>query len=487
MSHFHEFGSRHPGRPVIACLVACASLFAAGIAGAAKAELSFDRTPLDREAAGGPVVSYSPMLRKATPAVVAVHTTQVLMVRQNPMQDALGRAFGIPEGRQEGNRLLAQGSGSGVIVTRDGYVVTNNHVVTDSQGAPVQQVMVTLSDGREFPARIVGRDPRTDIAVLKVDAKDDLPVLPIADSDAIEVGDVVFAIGNPLGVGLTVTQGIVSATGRRIGIYEQKSGYENFIQTDAAINRGNSGGALVDARGRLIGVNSAIMSPSGGSIGLGFSIPANLVSGVIAQLVETGEVRRGYLGVVTDALTEELAEAFSVGGRKGVVVTYVQPDSPAQKAGILRGDVILDFAGKETKTPNDLRLTLAQTAPGRTVVVSVVRNGKPLEVKVLITDQSHVLARVASDEEFVPGVRAAVLDAALRERYGVSPAITGIIVTDVAKNSPFAAHVPDGTVISEVNGNAVRGIAEAREALRKGSNRIFVHYRGREGYIAFRL
>ena len=292
--------------------------------------LNYDETKLDRSQTS-PIVSYSRTLKKATPAVVAVTTKQV--VRRlypggtDPIEDFLRRYYGLPrinQPRVEEERVPA-GIGSGVIVTPQGHTITNAHVITDPRtGKPVEEVTVKLSDKKEYEAKIIGFDRSTDVAVLKIDAAEPLPHVTLANSDFMEVGDVVFAVGNPLGIGMTVTMGIVSATKKsELGVLEE-GGYENFIQTDAAINRGNSGGALLDAKGRLIGINTAIISQTGASIGIGLAIPVNMVKKVLGDLVKGGGLKRGFLGV-------SLEESPTV---QGAIIDSVEPNSPAEQAGL---------------------------------------------------------------------------------------------------------------------------------------------------------
>src|SRR5438477_1172751 len=281
------------------------------------------------------------------------------------------RFFGSPfddnGGRRQPRTFKERSLGSGVIVTKDGYILTNNHVEDGADEIKVARD----KDKKQFTAKVIGRDPRTDIAVLKIDAKD-LPFITFADSDKIEVGDVVLALGNPFGIGQTVTMGIVSATGRGgMGIED----YEDFIQTDAAINPGNSGGALVDAEGRLVGLNTAILSRSGGSQGVGFAIPANLARSVMDQLIKSGKVERGFLGVGIQDLTPELARQFNVKDTQGALVSSVTPDSPADKAGLKSGDVIVEFNGRAVPDSRHLKLQVAETAPGSSTPVRVMRDG----------------------------------------------------------------------------------------------------------------
>jgi len=322
---------------------------------------ALDERPVDRQTPGH--ASFAPVIKKVTPGVVKVFTTTKLRNMSfngsgmPGMDDLMRRFFGeqlpqMPRGNMGTQRQ--EGIGSGVVVTKDGYILTNNHVVDG-----VDEVKVALQDGREFTAKVIGRDPKSDVAVVKIDAKD-LPVVPMADSDKVEVGDVVLAIGNPFGIGQTVTSGIVSATGRggTLGL-----DYEDFIQTDAAINPGNSGGALVDADGRLIAINTAILSRSGGNQGIGFAIPVNLARDVMDSLIKEGHVTRGYLGVMIQDVTPALAKEFKLKDEKGALVSDVTPNSPAEKAGLQDGDIITEFNGKQVSDSRHLKLEVGRTHP----------------------------------------------------------------------------------------------------------------------------
>src|SRR5436190_4379697 len=326
-----------------------------------------DERPIARDA--GSHNSFAPLVKKVTPAVVKVltttkmHNTSFSSDGNSGPEDLLRRFFGddfngnmMPrQGRRNFNMPRQTGLGSGVIVTKDGYILTNNHVVDGAD-----EVKVVMTDGREFTAKVIGRDPKSDIAVIKIDAKD-LPAITMADSDKVEVGDVVLAIGNPFGIGQTVTTGIVSATGRTgaVGL-----DYEDFIQTDAAINPGNSGGALVDAEGRLIGINTAILSRTGANNGIGFAIPANLARGVMTDLVRDGKVTRGYAGMWIQDITPALADEFKLKEHSGAIISDVAPKSPAEKAGFNNGDVVLEFNGRPVTDSRHLKLAVARTQPG---------------------------------------------------------------------------------------------------------------------------
>jgi len=327
--------------------------------------------------ASGPV-SYAAAVEIAAPAVVNIHSRKTV-IQSSPLFDDpffrrfFGEQFGIgPEKREETSL------GSGVIVSDQGYILTNNHVI---EGAT--EVRVSLRDGRSAAATVVGTDTEADLAVLKIEL-DNLPIITLGDSDRLRVGDVVLAIGNPFGVGQTVTQGIVSATGRsELGI----NTFENFIQTDAAINPGNSGGALITARGELIGINTAIFSQSGGSEGIGFAIPVSLAKISMAQIVEQGYVSRGWLGVEIQELNPALAESFGLKGQKGVIIAGVLRGGPADKAGLEPGDIMLQLNGKKIEGTHAALNAIAQTAPGNEITISGLRNQKPLTLKAVVAER----------------------------------------------------------------------------------------------------
>lgn len=411
----------------------------------------------------GRIQSYADVLEPVQRAVVSVYSTKIIKERIaiNPF---FRQFFGnIPDQERESRQ---EGLGSGVIVTADGYILTNNHVV---EGA--DELKVTLADDRDFMAKVVGTDPKTDVAVLKIEAEG-LPTVTLADSDKLRVGDVVFAVGNPLGVGQTVTMGIISAKGRsKLGLLENVSGYEDFIQTDAAINMGNSGGALVDARGRLIGINSAIITPSRGSVGIGFAIPVNLARFIMNSLVETGAVARGFLGVTGgDALTADLAEQLGLKrDTRGVVVTEIEPGSPADEAGLRRSDVVVALNGQGVTSWEELRLLVAQTSPGSEVKLRTMRDGKSRDLKV-------ALGRVVENpDELFAGVDVEALGSETRRRLGLNdPRVSGLVVTRVAEDSPHRDRLAKGLVILELNRGAVPDLKTARERVRLGRNLIAV-------------
>ncbi len=317
------------------------------------------------------VVSYGDAAARAAPSVVNIFTSKEIPAQRNPLADdpLLRRFFGDGDAGPQ----RAQSLGSGVIVSADGYILTNNHV------ADADEIEVALSDGRKFKAKVVGTDPESDLAVLRIATGTKLPAMAFAPSDSLRVGDVVLAIGNPFGVGQTVTMGIVSALGRsRLGI----NTFENFIQTDAPINPGNSGGALVDSGGALVGINTAIFSrnPEGASVGIGFAIPVSLARSVMEQIIRSGSVTRGFLGVEAQAITPELAEAFNLSGTEGALIARVVPGSPAAKADVKPGDVLVEVAGKPVRDPSGMLDLIAAIKPGATVRLKLRRAGRTFEV-----------------------------------------------------------------------------------------------------------
>lgn len=324
------------------------------------------------------ILSLAPMLETVTPAVVNISVRSRVQARNNPLLEDpfFRRFFGFPEAEEAPPSREVVSAGSGVIVDgANGYILTNHHVIADAE-----EIRVTLLDGRWFVASRIGSDPDTDVAVLRIDASG-LDQIRFADSDRLRVGDFVVAIGNPFGLGQTVTSGIVSALGRT-GLMPE--GYEDFIQTDASINPGNSGGALVDSLGRLVGVNSAILAPSGSNVGIGFAVPSNIARNVMGQLLEHGEVRRGRLGMLVQTLTPDLADAMDLPRGAGALVSQVAPGSPADQVGIVRGDVIVAMNGQSVRSSADLRARVGMLPVGREIMLSVLHDGVERDVRVVV-------------------------------------------------------------------------------------------------------
>src|SRR5215510_1108313 len=341
-------------------------------------------------------MSFAPVVKNAQPAVVSIASTKVVKISGDEglsplFDDPMFRQFfgDRPQnrfGKQREQR--EQGLGSGVIVAPDGYILTNNHVIDGAN-----EIRVYTSDKRDLKARVIGADPKTDIAVVKVEANN-LSTLPFADSSQAQVGDIVLAIGNPFGVGQTVTMGIISATGRgNLGIED----YEDFIQTDAAINPGNSGGALINASGQLIGINTAILSRAGGNQGVGFAVPANLARTVMNQLLRNGKVVRGYLGVMIQPVTPEIAKALNLPDARGALVGEVTPGGPAAKAGLEPGDCIVELNGQRVSDSRELRLKTGELAPGSNVKLKLIRGGNPREVSITLGELPN--EKVAANDE----------------------------------------------------------------------------------------
>ncbi len=432
-----------------------------------KPTLKVDATPVS-DLKSPVVTSYADVLESIRPAVISVYSSKT--VREQVPEFYRERGY---QGREQKQR----GLGSGVIISSDGYIITNNHVVEEAD-----ELKVLLGDDREFTAKLIGTDPKTDVAVIKIEAEN-LPTVTLADSAKLRVGDVVFAIGNPLGVGQTVTMGIVSATGRKVGILEDVAGYEDFIQTDAAINQGNSGGALIDARGRLVGINSAILSNSSGNIGIGFAIPINLASFIMHSLIETGTVARGYMGVQTDILTPDKAESFGAPrDTKGLLITDLPADGPATKAGLKREDIITGINGKLIASGDELRLTIAQTPPGTKVTVNFLREGKPQSAEVTLTKRSD---DSAPNGELLPGLLVEPLSPDARKEFRIDDRVEGLLITELAENSPFREIFHPGYVIEQINRKPVADLASAKKALQDGRNFALVYYRGTYRYIIF--
>lgn len=422
---------------------------------------------------GSQMPSLAPMLEQASPAVVNIATKTTVQVRNPLLEDPFFRRFfNVPESRRY---RQTQSAGSGVVVDAEaGYIVTNNHVVQSAD-----EIEITLSDGRSMQATLVGADIQVDLAVLQVDPVE-LAEIAFADSSELRVGDFVVAIGSPFGLSQTVTSGIVSALGRSgLGI----EGYEDFIQTDASINPGNSGGALVDLQGRLVGINTAILAPSGGNIGIGFAIPANTVSAIMAELIENGEVRRGYIGLAVQGLNADLAAALGVERKNGVVIVQVEPDSAASKAGLREGDVITRFADREITAVADFHSQTAVVFIGDKVNVEVIREGLTQQVKLEIDDDNLEKMRGARIDRRLRGTELQNF------RNDESAMGAGVLVTEVdSESSGWRFGLRPGDIVVAANRSAVRNLADLREGARLNSQQLLlrVYRSGQFGYVAIR-
>jgi serine protease Do len=445
----------------------------AGVAAALEAAedstiaLKRDMEPVSRDRSEAP--SYADVVKRVSPSVVKI-TTEVSENGSPVDMDEL-RAFGLRRMPPEMRKVPRGGGlGSGVIISAKGYIATNNHVVDGAD-----RVTVTLTDGRVFPAKVVGRDKQTDIAVIKVNA-DNLPAVTLADTSKTEVGDRVLAIGNPFGIGETVTSGIVSAKGRNVGILADVEGYEDFIQTDAAINPGNSGGALVDVDGRLLGINTAILSRSGGSQGVGLAVPANMVAQVAESLVKSGKVVRGFLGVNIQDLTPVLAESFSLSTNKGALVSEVSSGGPADQAGVQGGDIVVALNDRPVTDANDLKLQVSVLPPGSQLNLEVFRNGEKKRLMATSGERpdSRSGGRLSEstprqeDEGALNGVAVDDLNAETRRQLNIPSRIKGAVITGVAPDSAAAqAGLRQGDVIMEINKRAVNSAEDAVAASAK--------------------
>ena len=425
------------------------------------------------------------LVDQVAPAVVTVLSEAPARIEpargsESPFDDFL-RRFGAPlPGRPDATPQ--RGLGSGFILEEDGWIVTNNHVV---EGA--ETVTVRLSDQREFTAEIVGTDAATDLALLRIDAGENLPHVALGDSDALRVGQDVFAVGNPFGLGGTVTRGIVSAKGRDI----DAGPYADFIQTDAAINRGNSGGPLFNMDGEVIGVNSAIYSPNGGSVGLGFAVASNIVHRIVADLRDDGSVSRGWLGVSIQSLTPDLAAAMGLDDTSGALVSDVVSDSPAQ--GTLRtGDVILGFAGKDVDSSRDLPKLVGSTAPGETVDLEILRDGKSETVTIEIgtLEQSETASAESPKDSGKLGATVAPLTEAARAELGLDDEVDGVVITSVGPDSAAArAGLRAGDVIVKLGGEDIATLDALKHALKNGDDKTLalVNRRGSQIFVPLTL
>ena len=422
--------------------------------------------------------SFADIVKRETPAVVNISTRMLVQSRghrggklhpNDPFREFFGddffeRFFGpnLPQREQEIKSL-----GSGFIISKDGYILTNNHVVENAD-----EIIVKLSDEREFKAKMVGSDSKTDVALIKIDNHDDLPIVELGNSDNMAVGEWVLAIGNPFGVGQTVTAGIVSAKGRSIGA----GPYDDFIQTDASINPGNSGGPLFNVNGEVVGINTAIYSTSGGSVGIGFAIPINLVKSFLPDLKGEGKVTRGWLGVMIQPLTKELAESFELPSDEGALVSNVIEKSPAEKGGIKQGDVIIEFNGEKIGKVKELPAVVASTPPGKKVKVKVLREGKEVTLKVKIDKLKDEVEKDGNQIKKM-GMSVQKITPELARKLGLD-AEKGVLVSKVERGGPaYKGGIRRGDVIIQVNRKEIKNIADysnAIDSLRPGETALIL-------------
>ncbi|AQW87704.1 periplasmic heat shock serine protease HtrA, Do family [Campylobacter pinnipediorum subsp. caledonicus] len=407
------------------------------------------------------ILSYHDSIANAKKSVVNISTTKTIRTSQNGIEEMFndpffkeffGFNFGIPYERQQKSSSL----GSGVIISKDGYIVTNNHVIEDSD-----EIIVTLPENhKDYKAKIIGTDSKTDLAVIKIE-DNNLNAIKLADSSKILEGDVVFAIGNPFGVGSSITRGIISALNKNnIGLNQ----YENFIQTDASINPGNSGGALVDSRGALIGINSAILSRGGDSSGIGFAIPSSMVKNVAQKLISDGKIERGYIGVMIANLTEDQKELYK--NKEGALISSVEKDFPADKAGIKRGDLIIAINDKDIKSANDLKNTIGSIAPNTEVSVTYERSKKISKTKMKLANMS-LNASNAKDIQSIEGLSVSNINDELKRRYKLNSDITGILVTDVKQKSKASdIGFLRGDIIVQVGEDIIKDIDSFTKAIK---------------------
>ncbi len=439
--------------------------------------------------------SYADVVSRVAPAVVTVrserHTRapQQFPFSDDPLfREFFGRQF--DEGSQPPRERLQRGLGSGVVVNADGNILTNHHVVDGAE-----QITVELNDNRVLEAKVVGSDAPSDLAVLKINAGN-LPVLSLGDSDRVRIGDVALAVGNPLGLGQTVTAGIISAKGRTTGLSD--GSFESFLQTDAPINQGNSGGALVNTTGELIGINSQILSPTGSNIGIGFAIPSNMARSVMDQLIKTGKVRRGQLGVTMQPVTAEIAASLGLKEVRGVIINAVTPGSPAERAGLKQGDVITAFNGAPIVDSNSLRNSVAGSAPGTEVSLTILRDGKEQQVRATLGElipQSAIATSRGSEtpgagESNKFGLTVMPLTPELASRLGINVQTRGVVVNQIDPAGPAAnIGLQQGDVIAQVNRQAVASAAELQTALERTGDRpalLLVNRRGNNLFLTFR-
>ncbi|MGD9877995.1 DegQ family serine endoprotease [Desulfococcus sp.] len=447
--------------------------------------------------AAGTPEPFTGVAKKVIPTVVFIKVEQTIEAAGTPFQynnpfdlfedDMFRRFFGqrFPQMRPQ-EKYKQTGWGSGFIISKEGYILTNHHVVGEAD-----KIQVTLKDGREFEAKVIGTDPKSDVALIQIKGAKDLPVLPMGDSETLEIGEWVMAVGNPFGLSHTLTVGVVSAKGRTsVGITD----YEDFIQTDAAINPGNSGGPLINMRGEAVGINSAIFSKSGGYMGIGFAIPINMVKMIKEQLIAHGKVDRGYLGVGIQDLSRELVESFGLDeGTEGVLISQVYEDSPAQKHGLERGDVLIQMDGKPVKDVGHFRNMIAMTMPGTKIDLTVIRKGKQKTVKVKLGNLSEAKAEEPTQNDLMEkiGITVQNLNEDLANQFGYQE-IEGVLISGVKPGSPAAfAGLRPGMVILEANREGVQTVSDLVNALKASSTskKVLLLVKGQHGtrYVGFTI
>ncbi|HUI67733.1 MAG TPA: DegQ family serine endoprotease [Nitrospirota bacterium] len=423
----------------------------------------------------------------ARPAVVNISTTSTVTMEDNPFGNMFNdpffrHFFGDQFDHGQKRKFKSSALGSGVIISADGYILTNNHVV---KGA--DEIKVILYDKREFKGKIVGTDPRTDLAVVKIQAKD-LPTIKIGQSSKLKTGDIVLAIGNPFGLNQTITMGIVSAVGRsNIGLAD----FEDFIQTDAAINPGNSGGALVNTNGELVGINTAIFSTSGGYMGIGFAIPSDMARSVMDSIIKHGKVIRGWLGVSIQNLTPELAKSLGMKETTGALVGGVEKDSPADKAGMKRGDLIIQFNGIKVEDSTGLRNMVASSEPGTKAEIKIVRDQKEQTLTVTLGEfQEKKIAKKIEYDNALKGITVQELTPSLRDRMGIPENVNGVIIANISEDSPAQEALQIHDVIMEVNRRAVTNISDYDQIVskigEKDSVLLLIYREGASVYITIK-
>ncbi len=422
---------------------------------------------------GQPLPTLAPMLEKVTPAVVNIASTGRIRVQQNPLfnDPFFRRFFSMPNQPRE---RITHSLGSGVIVDAEkGYILTNNHVI-----ARAEEITVTLQDGSSHRARLLGTDPDTDVAIIQIDA-DNITAIPMANSDKVRVGDFSLAIGNPFGLGQTVTSGIVSAIGRSgLGI----EGFEDFIQTDASINPGNSGGALVNLRGELVGINTAILSQSGGNIGIGFAIPINMARDIMQQLLAHGEVKRGQLGAQAQDLTPQLAQAFAIKSRRGAVITRIENNSAADRAGLRPGDIVLEINGHQVRDAGTLRNSVGLLRVGEEVSMKVMRDNKILTLKAKVEE---ALQHILEGQEVHPRLGGALLSD-IEQGSRLYGRIQGVLVAEIKMGSPASrAGLRKGDIITTLNRKPVHSLQQLKQSSRTSRSLLLNIVRGNSALFLY--